>query len=91
MAEAAVLQARDQLGLVQRQLHAGQPAAQQGACVLGAEVAGALAVAQVALAHHPLDDPQHRRGVGPVRRAWPPPRLRMASAIAACVHFGAEP
>jgi hypothetical protein len=76
--------------LVEREIHAGQPAAQQGARVLGSEVTGALAATRVSLAHDSLDDAQGGGGLARSSRS-PRPRLRMASPIAACVHLAALP
>ena len=75
--EVVGLQVRDQVAVGQVELDRGQPGAQQRAGVLGAELGAAApcaragrAAAAVRLAHHALDDPQHRARVG--RRAGGP-------------------
>ncbi len=68
VAELAVLEVLDQPALVDLEVHRGQPGAQQRQRVLRAEVALRLAGADVALAHHALDDLEHRGRVGSARR-----------------------
>ncbi len=61
--ETAVLQARQQLILTDVEVHRSEPGAQQRPAILRSEVRSDLAVADVALAHDPLDDRQHGAGV----------------------------
>ena len=91
MAELAVLQHARSWRSAISQLDRGEPGAQQRARVAGAEVGAALRLGGVALAHHALDDLEHRARVGRGWRLSPRPSARIASAIAACAHFAALP
>ena len=90
VAQLALLEQLEQLALVDTEVHRDQPGAQQRARILGPEIAPSRALPDVALAHHSLDDLEHRRRVGAgllvAGRAH-----RIASAIAAWVHFAALP
>ena len=75
VAEVVRLHVRDQL-LPTREVHRGQPGAEQGLGVLRPEVEAVGAAAGASLAHHPLGDPQNGTGV---RRAARPVLRRLAA------------
>jgi hypothetical protein len=60
-----VLEQRQQLPLVDAEIHPRKPGAQERNRVVGTEVGPRPAVPDVALGDHALDDLQDRRGVGP--------------------------
>ena len=89
--EAVGLEEGEQVALAQPQVNGVQPRAQQGPGVLGTQVGAHRARAGVALRHHALDHPQHRRRVGGAASPRRSPARASASAIAACAHLAAEP